>query len=185
MTAVLRFEPVAVSRFDEQLVSLAWTRLTRVDQAIVLECRDDDRMAAHVGLLRAGARVIAVDEVVPVPPRSIPATLSDLTPLHCDGVADTIVVRPLADREASEILWRGNRRWLIRRQRDRGALRAVLRGSDRSFAWRRLVWARPATLRSRALRGARPLIFDRDGVERGSEGFALASQDRLTAWVMG
>lgn len=185
MTAVLRFEPVAVSHLDEQIVSLAWARLTRVDQGIVLECREEDRPAAHVGLQRAGARVIAGGDVVAAPPRSIPATLCDLRPLRCDGVADTIVVRPLADREATELLWRGTRKWFIRRLRDRDALRAVLRGSDRPFAWRRLVWAKPATLRSRALRTARPLIFDRDGVERGPEGFGLASHDRLTAWVTG
>ena len=185
MSTALRLEPVAVARFDEEIVRLAWARLTRTDDGVALECRDEDLSLAGRAVLRAGARVTTTGDAPTAPARSIPAVLADLKPLRCDGVVDTVFVRPLDEREATARLWRGARTWWIRRRHDRVALRAILRGADGCFAWRRIVWARPQTLRSRALRAARPAIFDRGVVDRGEERFALASQGQLTTWLLG
>lgn len=185
MSVALRLEPVAIARFDEEVLRLAWTRLMRSDDGVVLECPDENFSLAQHALLRAGARVTTAGDAPSAPARSIPALLADLRPLRCDGIVDVVFVRPLDEREASVWLWRGSRRWWLGRKRDRDALRAILRGFDRSFAWRRIVWARPPTLRSRALRGARPAIFDRDAVDHGEERFALASQGQLAAWLLG
>jgi len=181
----LRLEPIAVAGFDEEVLRLAWARLVRTDDGVALECASEDAPLAAHALLRAGARVLTQADAPISPARSIPALLADLRPLRCDGVVDVIFVRPLDEREASAWLWRGSRTWWLGRRRDRPALRAILRGLDRSFAWRRIVWARPQTLRSRALRRARPAIFDRDAVDHGEERFALASHGHLTTWLLG
>lgn len=185
MSTALRIEPVDVARFDDVVLQLGWTRLTRTDDGVALECPDEEVDRARHSILRAGARVTTLADAPTAPTRAIPALVADLRPLRCDGVVDTVFVRPLDEREASARLWRGTRVWWLGRRRDRDGLRAILRGSDRLFAWRRIVWARAQTLRSRALRVARPAIFDREAIDRSEERFSLASQGQLTRWLLG
>jgi hypothetical protein len=75
---------------------------------------------------------------------------------------------------------------LIRLRRDREATqraRSLLRGADRMYAWRRVVWATPAALRSRQFRGARPIVFDRAAIDDGPQRFALVSAGAIARWL--
>jgi hypothetical protein len=181
LTVAIGIEPVAPTRFDAQIASLPWARLRRGPDGVYLECASDDADRARVLVARAGARARDTAAIVARAGRTLPALMSDLAPLSAEGVVDTIVLRRVDPAEATARLWR--RRWLVRRP-DRDGIRAVLRGEDQLFAWRRVVWATASTLRSR-LRSARPVIFDREAVEHGRERYAFAHDDALTRWLAG
>ena len=182
MTVAIRIEPHAPSRFDVQITRLSWARLTRGPTGLCLECRDDEGDRAGVLVTRGGAR--PCEPVGPTsPPRgSLAALMSDLEPVIAAGIVDRVDLRRVDESEATARLWR--RSWLGRRA-DRMGMRIVLRGDDTMFAWRRVVWARPATLRSALLRRARPVIFDGDAIEHGRERYAFARDDLLTRWLAG
>lgn len=181
MTVAIGIEPLAPTRFDAQIASLRWARLRRGPEGVSLECESGDADRACVLIARGGARTRAAVGVIAPPRRSLPALMSDLAPVAADGIVDTIVLRRVGPAEATARLWR--RSWFVRRP-DRSGIRAVLRGDDQLFAWRRIVWATASTLRSR-LRSARPVIFDRDAVEHGRERYSFARDDALTRWLSG
>ncbi len=181
LTVSIWIEAVAPTRFDTQIASLRWARLRRGADGISLECAGEDADRALVLIARAGARARTAAGVSAPASRALPALMSHLAPISDDGVLDTIVLRRVGPAEATTRLWR--RSWLLRRP-DRAGLRAVLRGDDQLFAWRRVVWATAATLRTR-LRSARPVIFDRDAVEHGRERYSFTREDALTRWLSG
>jgi hypothetical protein len=182
LTIAIGIEPIAPTHFDAQIASLRWARLRRGPNGVSLECATDDADRALVLIARAGARVCTAAGVVAPATRSLPALMSDLAPLAAEGVVDTIVLRRVDPAEATARLER--RSWLFRRP-DRAGIRAVLRGDDQLIAWRRVVWATASTLRSRMLRAARPIIFDRDSIEHGRERYSFARDDALTRWLSG
>jgi hypothetical protein len=181
LTVAIAIEPIAPTRFDAQIANLEWARLRRGPAGVSLECASEDAERAKVLIARGGARVCASAAVIAPVRRALPALMSDLTPVTADGVIDTIVLRRVGPAEATARLER--RLWVFRRP-DRAGIRAVLRGDDQLFAWRRIVWATASMLRSR-LRTARPVIFDRDAVEHGRERYAFARADELTRWLAG
>jgi hypothetical protein len=181
MTVAIGVEPITPTRFDAQIASLRWARLRRGPDGVSLECATEDADRALILIARAGARARTVVGVSAPVTRLRPALMSDLAPVAIDGVVDTIVLRRVDSSEATARLER--RSWLFRRP-DRTGIRAVLRGDDQLFAWRRIVWATASTLRSR-LRSARPVIFDRDALEHGHERYTFARDDELTRWLAG
>jgi hypothetical protein len=180
-TVAIRIEAVAPARFDTHVASLAWARLRRGPDGVSLECASEDAEHAKILIVRAGARACApAPEIAPVR-RTLPALMSDLVPVASEDAVDTIVLRRVDPAEATTRLWR--RSWLVRRP-DRAGVRAVLRGDDQLLAWRRVIWATAATLRSR-LRSARPVIFDHEAIEHGRERYTFARDDALTRWLAG
>jgi len=179
LTVAIGIAPVAPARFDAQIASLEWVRLRRSPAGVSLECADEDAERVRVLIARAGACVREPIPMTAAANRMLPALMSDLAPIPAEGIVDTVVLRRVDAAEATTRLWR--RSWLFRRP-DRVGIRAVLRGDDQLFAWRRVIWAAPSTLRSR-LFSARPVIFDRDAIEHGRERFAFARDDLLTKWL--
>ena len=179
-TAVLRVDIVATGDIDWALCSLSDLRLVRRDGTAFIECAADAAEAARMLLARAGARADAAVALLPQSASLVPARVSDLAPLDVAGAIDTVSVRVLAAGDAA----RATRQGLFRRRRhDADRLRAVLRGEDRMFAWRRIVWADRATLRVRALGRARPIVFDGEAVAHGQERRAFARDGALAGWL--
>lgn len=184
MTVVtMRIEPVDLCGLDAQLWALGPVRLLRDDVGISLECDDEAAVPAAVrALARAGARVVAQEEG---PERSRPvgvaALARHLEPIRVARIVDTVSIRPLPPGAASARLVR--RGLLGRRRADVEAIRGVLRGCERVFLWRRVVWAEPRVARSRALAALRPVVFDRAALERPEDTLAFVSADALTRWA--
>jgi hypothetical protein len=114
----------------------------------------------------------------------VPAIMSDLAPIVVPGAVDRVTVRALDLGEATARLMRGTRA-ILRQRRDDRSVRALLHSEDRLIAWSRVLWARPSALRSRRIRGARPVVFDREALERATESFTLARADQVGRWARG
>jgi hypothetical protein len=182
LTASLRVTVRAVAEIDAQLRELDWFRAVRSDLGTTIECLDEQAGMAAVALARGGAAA----EMVPPPPGvtrgDVPAVVGHLEPLRIANVVDTIVARRVSTAEATAHLMRARRVFLVRRP-DRERVRAVLRGTDGMLAWRRIVWAPRAAILSGSLRGARPIVFDREALEGGAERYAFVSSNAFTRWL--
>ena len=181
-TTVLRLDVVARGDIDWAICSLPDVRLERRDGVAFLECGADVADVARTFLARAGARAVAVDALPSRAVSLLPARVSDLTPFEVAETIDCVMVRALGVEEAARVPGRG----LFRRPRyDDAHLRDVLRGGDRMFAWRRIVWADRPTLRTRALGHVRPIVFDRTAITHGQERRAYARDGALARWIAG
>ena len=192
MSALLRVDASEVRRFDAQITQLAWTRLERAGTRLVLECADDDVERAMILLARAGARATPTEQEAAPMSGLVPALVHDLAPRDVPGIVDRVSVRRIDLGEATARLGSAQRwhialeRWRVSvRHRDPSPLRALLRGQERLFGWRRVLWARPALLRSRAVRDVRPVIFDREAIDRTEERHSFVLADELTRWALG
>ncbi len=185
MSALLRVDASEVRRFDAQITQLAWTRLERAGTRLVLECADDDVERAMILLARAGARAIPIEPEAAPMSGLVPALVHDLAPRDVPGIVDRVTVRRIDLGEATARLGSAERWRISVRRRDPAPLRALLRGQERLFGWRRVLWARPALLRSRAVRGVRPVIFDREAIDRTEERHSFVHADELTRWALG
>ena len=140
------------------------------------------RALAYVGI---AAEPCVVDLA---PPAGMhPAIARDLTPLSdVPPALDLVDVRRLtlglATEEALARRWR-RVRGPSRPQRER--CRALLRGQDVAFAWRRRAWTTRAAFRAPVSRRVlRPVVFDRDAfASLGDEGRVLASDGLLGRWL--
>jgi hypothetical protein len=175
---MLRLEVVASGDIDWALCALPEVRLERRDGGVFIECDAAIVDEARVLLARAGARTSTAAEPQRAAPL-VPARLADLEPLDAAGAIDTVTVRVLSAGEAAH----RPRRGLFRRLAEPDRVRAVLRGDDRAFAWRRIVWADRAALRSKALARARPIVFDRNALARGDERRGYARDRALARWI--
>ena len=112
----------------------------------------------------------------------VPAIVPDLEPRRAAAV-DRISIRAVETGDAAARLLR--RRWRLGRPSSHhtDAVRRLLRGEDRLFAWRRVIWTTPEQLRSGELRRVTPVIFDRDAVSHSDERFAFTAQGLLTRWA--
>jgi len=182
LTEIVRFrlDVAAPGDIDWAICSLPNLCLERRERAAFLECAADVADAARTLLARAGARAVATAASPPRPASLLPARVSDLAPLDVTGTIDTLTVRVLPAGEAARP---AGRRLFRRRPPDAARLRLVLRGEDRMFAWRRIVWADRTTLRSPALGRARPIVFDSDAVTCGEELRAFARDGALARWI--
>lgn len=192
MSALLQVDASEVRRFDVQITQLAWTRLERAGTRLVLECADDDVERAMVLLARSGARAMPIEPEAAPMSGLVPALVHDLAPRDVPGIVDRVSVRRIDLGEATARLGSAERwhiaveRWQVSvRRRDPAPLRALLRGRERLFGWRRVLWARPALLRSRVLPGVRPVIFDREAIDRTEERLSFVLADELTRWAIG
>jgi hypothetical protein len=168
---------------DRELCVLPAVTLERHGDEVFLFCDDATVDDAEARLARAGLRA----ELGVAPPiagaRLVPAVMSDLLPVAVIGSIDRIALRPLDDGEAMSIVLR---RRIGFGRRDGATIqraRSLLRGVDRMYAWRRVVWATPAALRGRLIRGAHPVVFDRDAVEHSPTRIGLVSDRRLALWL--
>ena len=192
MTAHLRVDALSLRSLDAQVTRLAWARLWRGGARFVLECADEDVEHAMVLLARAGARATRIEPEGLQMSGLVPALVHDLAPRDVPGIVDRVSVRRIDLGEATVRLRSADRgslsvdRWRISlHRRDPAPLRALLRGQERAYGWRRVLWARPAVLRSRALHAVRPVIFDREALERTEERQAYVLADELTRWALG
>jgi hypothetical protein len=167
---------------DRELCLLGDVVLERRDEGLFVLCDLALADATAVGLALAGMRAEAATPPV-TDPRLVPALMSDLLPCPVAGCVDRVSLRAVGEGEA---ISRALRRPLVRFRRDRGAAQvasSLLRGADRMYAWRRVVWATPGALRSRPLRGARPVVFDRAAILDGPQRFGLVSAGAIATWL--
>lgn len=170
---------------DRHAASLEWVRFQRRDGCLYVECRTEDAASAAGILARAGLRLERAD----LPPRAAslrPAIVSHLVAFADSDVHDVVVIRGTSVGEAISSLAPA-RRWPFqgRREERRDRTRALFRGQDVAFAWRRTLFAPPSLLRSRRLAGVRPVVFDRSALEAGGERVGFALDGALGAWVRG
>ena len=182
--ARFRIDGRATEDLDTHIAQLGWARLVRSDTGLVLECAVEDALRATALLARAGVRGVAAERAPSISGELVPAIMSDLGPVVMTGTIDSVTLRPLDLGEATARLMSG-RRALLRRRRDDGGVRAILRDEDRLIAWRRVLWARPSVLRSRDLRGARPVIFERGALERIAERYPFRRVGEVGRWARG
>ena len=182
--ATLLVEGTATADLDTHIAQLTWARLVRSDIGLLFECAHADAGRATALLARAGIRGTVAQRSPDVSSDLVPAIMSDLAPVTIPGIIDSVTVRPLDLGEATARLMRGPRA-ILRPRRNDGRLRAVLRAEERLLAWRRVLWARPSLLRSKHLRGARPVVFDRDALERAGERYTFARAGQVGRWARG
>lgn len=179
MTAVvLRLERIALQDVDRHIAEIGALRLVRTDAGLWMEIAADTMPRAVAMLGRAGLRAVLIDVTLPTTRGLVPGIVTHLEPLGASRVIDTLMLRSLDEGEATARL---ARRSLFRRQPHRDRIGGILRGSDRAFVWRRAVYAAPKTIR--ALRGVRPIVFDRGALERAEEQLAFAGLKALTGWM--
>lgn len=171
-----------IGDLDAALVALDRVRIERRAGALFVECAGHGAEEAQALLARAGVRASVTGEGRGPVRALVPAIVPDLG-ARPGAVIDRIDIRSVETGEAVAQLLR--RRWsLVRPGSERtDAVRRILRGEDRLFAWRRIVWAGPAQLRSGALRGVAPVVFDRDAVTRSTERFAFTAQGLVARWA--
>ena len=169
---------------DAHIAQLPWIRLVRADAGLLLECAALDADHAVALFARAGARATPAQHAVSVSSDLVPAIMSDLGPVAMPGSIDSVTVRRLDPGEATARLMRKSR-GILRPRRDDGRVRAILRAEDRVIAWRRVLWARPSVLRSRSPRGARPVVFDREALERAAERYTFMRAGDVGRWARG
>lgn len=166
---------------DGALIALGRACIERRDGRLVVECADDVVGLAVVLLARAGARAEVGDTVRGPAPSLVPALVNDLEPRATVAV-DRISVRRIEGGEAAaRLLRRGWRAW--RARTDEAAVRRILRGEDRLYAWRRVIWVTATQLRSRQVRGVVPVVFDRGALTRDDAHVEFGGRARLSRWA--
>lgn len=180
-TASLVLDIVAPGDLDCALIALGHACIERRDDQLLVECADDVAGLAVLLLARAGARAEVADAARSPAPSLVPALIDDLEP-RATAVVDRISVRRIEAGEAAMRLLRHG--WCPRKMRtDEAAVRRILRGEDRLYAWRRVIWATAAQLRSRQVRGAVPVIFDRAALTRDDAHIEFGGRARLSRWA--
>lgn len=180
---IFRLDVTNVVGADAQLALLDVVTLARTDDGVSLECAVDEGSAAS-RLARSGVTATVIGAMPRPPAGCIPAHAKDLAPLGCRGVVDVVQLRRLDPGDATARMRVARGRWPFHRP-DRDAIRDVLRDDDRVIAWRRVVWARPSVMRSRAMRVVRPVVFDRGGLDDSPERASLATRGDITRWLRG
>jgi hypothetical protein len=173
----------AIGEVDRHVAPLPWVRFARRHGDLFVECDGDQLGRVTVLLARAGLALERAE--IPTQATSLAAAVvTHLAPFGRDDIVDvvTISAAPLGESTA----------WARRQRRPsfpgrngqwRTSVRALLRGDDIAYHWRRVVFAGPALLRERALEGARPVVFDRDATIRRPQELAFAGRGALAAWL--
>ncbi len=177
----LALATVTEGDLDGALVALGSACIERRDGLLLVEC-DAVHGSRTVALFaRAGARAEPLTHGTAPESGLVPALVQDLEG-HTAHV-DRISIRALDTGEAAA--WLLRKRWrLLRPTADRVAqARRILRGEDRLYAWRRVIWSTAAELRSSARGSVIPIVFDRDALGRSAERMALAGDGLLARWA--
>lgn len=168
---------------DGHLASLQWVRFERRDGYVSLECRAVDAAVVGAMLARAGLRL---ERAEPRPPVASlrPAIVSHLVAFERADILDVVTIRAASLSEAVSSL-APRHRWPFAARDDgrRKRTRALLRGEDAGYIWRRTLFAPASLLRARRLAGVRPVVFDRTALERGNERIGFALDGALGAWI--
>lgn len=171
---------VAVREADASaLLDLRDVRFERhASDLYAIVASDDNAVAAFA---RAGIRAHPASP----PARAaglLPARVTGLDPLAVEAGVDVVDVRVLHVGEASARAAR--RQWWRRATREQEArLRSILRGEDRTLAWRRVAWLPRDVLRARAVPGARPIVFDRPTIDAAQETCESVRSCGLARWL--
>lgn len=176
---ILRVDPVASGAVDDVLVSLGPLRLVRDDAGRLVECDEAIVARAVAFLARAGLRA-APGGPIPATAHLVPMLARDLASIEIPAAVDVVDLRPLGTGDATSRLttrvrWPGRRDPLI--------LREILRGTERAFAWKRVVWVPRHAVRTRAGHGLRPIVFDRAALRRTEEHIAFTHEASLSRWM--
>ncbi len=184
--AVLRLVPLAAGDLDTALAAFPALRLMRASEGLFLSCAADLIDVARMLLARAGVDTEACI-AAPVPPAGwLPVRAPDLVPLPRSGTLDALELRAIGTGESTARLMRHGplgRLLPFGPRPDVAQIRAVLHGEDRVMGWRRLLWADRALFRTPALRGVRPIVFDRAAAARGEERLLLAGSGAIARWI--
>jgi len=185
MRAVLRLEVVGARRFDAQLATIGESRLIRTPQGSYLEVDVTSVVAAVRSSALAGVRAIACDRDFTPGVDTMPALASGLEPLDPALVAiDVVEARPVPLAEASAALLSPRDLWRTASRDDRDRCRRLLRDEDDVLAWRRIVWCPTRAVRAVAARARlRPVVFDRDGLDRAPFRWTHASDGAIARWL--
>lgn len=172
----------AAGDVDREVAGLPWVRLERRNGAIYMECAVETIARAASAFARAGLHLEPAPAVAS-PRGLVAAVVSHMAPFGDGELVDVITIRRISLGEATA--WARARRWplLDRHGRARDRVRALLRGDEIAFRWRRLVFAEASALRRRRLDGARPVVFDRDALDGAPDHVGFASTAALAAWL--
>ena len=183
MKTTLRLDAVRRSAFDVRLAQLGAGRLTRVAGVTYLESDRDVNDAAQQ-LALAGIR--GSWSSVPSPATGLrPAIALHLEPLDAAlGAVDVVELRRIPLSDASAALMRRRIPWLRSSQAARVACLRLLREEDAVIGWRRIVWCTVAVMCvARARIRLRPVVFDRDAVDRQTLRWTYASEGAIGNWA--
>lgn len=167
---------------DGAIAELGRARIERSAGRVFVTCEGVPERTAVALLARAGLAATSAAPLLVPSQRS--AIVSHLRPVALDGVHDVLSVRCASLGEAIDLVRAETRDVLGRRAGERRArLALLLHERDRVLLWRRVVHAPFALLRSRAIPGARPIVFDPNGAQHAAERLAFASAGALAAWI--
>lgn len=180
-TSILRVEHVRRGELDAVLWELRSARLERRPEGMFVEC-DDEPAGAMPRILRAGMRARPSG---PAPGRAglVAAVVGDLEPRAAAGIVDRISIRALDAGEATLRLRRSRFAGWRRGRYPRERVRDLLHDEERMYGWTRHIWASASVFRSGALRGVRPIVFDRGALERGVERYAFVRDGLVARWI--
>jgi hypothetical protein len=180
----LRLEAIRRTKFDARLALLGGGKLTRAATVTYLESERESEDATNQ-LALAGIRVTQCSSV-PRPAQAMrPSIAFDLAPLDDAFQAiDVIELRRIPLSEASATLLRHRLRWMCSSRAARDACRRLLHEEDAILGWRRIVWCSVNSMRGARARGRlRPVVFDRNAVERQAFRWTYASDGAIERWA--
>lgn len=179
----LHVEVVRDGDIDREIAALPRITFVRREGELYVVCGTDSAAETRAALARAGLST----DIARLGPRGASlraAIVRSLAPARSAAVTDTVEIRRPSLGEAVDLVRVMTTDVLRRRERERRErLRALLRDEDRLLSWRRVLWAEPRVLRAAHIPGARPVVFDRDGVERAPEIVSFASRGELARWA--
>ena len=179
----LRARVVRGGDLDREIAALPWIGFVRHDGALFIRCAASLAEEVVAALARSGIAA----EGAPLRPSRLglrAAIVPNLFPLASPAIVDTVDVRAPALGEAIDLVRALTGGLLRRRNRERrDRIRALLRCDDQLLSWRRVLWAPPAVLRAAHITGARPVVFDRDGIEHARERITFAGCADVARWA--
>lgn len=181
---VLRVRVIRDGDLDREIAGIARMTFVRQDGELFVRCAPSSADEVRGALARAGMTSELAE------PRARRASLRaavvrSLAPVRSDALCDTVEVRRPSLGEAVDLVRAMTRDVLRRRDRERRErVRALLRDEDQLLSCRRVLWAEPRVLRAAKVPGARPVVFDRDGVRHAPEVISFASAGQLARWAL-
>jgi len=178
----LELRVVAPGDLDAAIADLREVHLERRVDRTFITCHRAPVADVIAVLARAGL------ECAPTAPPPAPAMRAALL-AHLDRIdftetREVVSVRCAPLGEAIDLVHAATRDVFGRRARERRErIASLLRESDRVLLWRRILYAPAGLLRSRRIPGARPLVFDPEGIDRARERLSFVSAGRLSAWI--
>lgn len=180
--AAIRIAGASPEALDRSLIGLGSLILARRGGEVWVEVADGELGALCRQLAFSGVATAPADSFPAADPMLVPAVGRTLAPLPAGSAGvDIVWLSAVPLRIVSRELLGPRLRWRpdgTRRER----CRALLRGEDECFAWRRRCWLGAVALRDPRVRAvARPIVFDREALASTSP----AGQVYLSAGAVG